>query len=591
MIPSNIQKEHVIKAMEKCDESGVPTGRGSRKFTLEYNSKSYPPKYIICIANEYANGKELDSSEFSGGEETNTFLKELGFSRIKVSPSKKLAGAKLGHTRKNNLKAHHNERCKACKENIKALLGSIYGDVESNYKFKVGVKPEDYRDTSYYYKLKEIYETLQNNRGFKDFVKTKTLSNVDFFIPNPGFILEFDESQHFTLPRLISLNAYPSDLKLGFDRNKWTEICDTINAKDNEPVFRDEQRAWYDTLRDFIPNVKKLEPTVRLYSNDCIWCSLDPSNPADILKFKHMLKGESESYRIETRSSENPSFARIIISHEWRSRPEECKNLLEQLSKEWPEDKKVKFLITPGGFIHFEWPASVSKDDIGDNKNPNKDAVDALVKEAKKCVDSILETDLREQLANFTDYITLGIDSFKEKKSEVDFDTKEPHVELVFLINLKSNELHWTGKSHPVQSQRKGLVHIVDHGSHFVDIEGIGMVMILGCHDLNIFNKRSRTPKDGPIVDFKNKFIDLTNERKPVYVLHHPHTTIKARTWNSPWKKLKETNQAMQYAGAGIYYKRNEARDALDKVLMKTKCGNSIDFLYVKSQLYGMSFE
>ena len=47
----------------------------------------------------------------------------------------------------------------------------------------------------------------------------------------------------------------------------------------------------------------------------------------------------------------------------------------------------------------------------------------------------------------------------------------------------------------------------------------------------------------------------------------------------------------MQYAGAGIYYKRNEARDALDKVLMKTKCGNSIDFLYVKSQLYGMSFE
>jgi hypothetical protein len=52
---------------------------------------------------------------------------------------------------------------------------------------------------------------------------------------------------------------------LGFDKRKWIELCDQINAHDNYPLFRDEQRAWYDTLRDFLPTIKPLLPTVRLY--------------------------------------------------------------------------------------------------------------------------------------------------------------------------------------------------------------------------------------------------------------------------------------------------------------------------------------
>ncbi len=29
--------------------------------------------------------------------------------------------------------------------------------------------------------------------------------------------------------------------------------CDRVHARDNEPCYRDEQRAWYDTLRDILP--------------------------------------------------------------------------------------------------------------------------------------------------------------------------------------------------------------------------------------------------------------------------------------------------------------------------------------------------
>jgi hypothetical protein len=36
-------------------------------------------------------------------------------------------------------------------------------------------------------------------------------------------------------------------------------LCEEINAKDNYPPYRDEQRAWYDTLRDFLASDKGSE--------------------------------------------------------------------------------------------------------------------------------------------------------------------------------------------------------------------------------------------------------------------------------------------------------------------------------------------
>lgn len=82
MIPKNIYREHILKAIEEIEKVGIPVGRSSKKYRLEFNSKYYPPKYIITLANKYANGNELDSSEFSGGSETNTFLRVLGFKII-----------------------------------------------------------------------------------------------------------------------------------------------------------------------------------------------------------------------------------------------------------------------------------------------------------------------------------------------------------------------------------------------------------------------------------------------------------------------------------------------------------------------------
>lgn len=79
MIPANISREHVVQAIMQVKRNGVPKGRGSRKFRLFYEGECYPPKYVISLANTFANGYELDSSRFSGGHETNSFLTRLGF--------------------------------------------------------------------------------------------------------------------------------------------------------------------------------------------------------------------------------------------------------------------------------------------------------------------------------------------------------------------------------------------------------------------------------------------------------------------------------------------------------------------------------
>ena len=79
MIPLNITREHVLQAIADQGDKAIPKQRKSRKFYLDYNGKQYAPKYIISIANIFANGKELGHSKFGGGQESNDFLKALGF--------------------------------------------------------------------------------------------------------------------------------------------------------------------------------------------------------------------------------------------------------------------------------------------------------------------------------------------------------------------------------------------------------------------------------------------------------------------------------------------------------------------------------
>jgi len=594
MIPKNIHREHILKAIEEVRKTGVPEGRGSKKFLIEFDGDYYPPKYIISLANKYVNGEELNPSEFSGGAESNDFLRALGFKIVEKLP-RKIMQAPLKEHRETTLSVvHHDERCPKCKETIGKLLKRIYGKVEQNYNFEVGTRLEDFLNTSLYGKLKEIYEALQNHRGFREFVKAKTLPNCDFFVSNPGFIVEFDESQHFTVPRKIVLEMYLNELELGFNREKWITLCEKINVRDNDPPYRDEQRAWYDTLRDFLPAIKGLKPTVRLFAGDFMWCSLNPDATSDVERFRKFLRKASENWEIEVREEPNPFLSRIIIAGEWDGNLSKAKALLDDVCVRWPKGRKVKFLITCGGFVQFDWPESMSRMDVGDNKNPNEEAVNGLVAKAENCARFVLGEGLSDKLREFTDYITLGIDSSKEKISTTQNYIGQLHVELVFLIDLRSNDFYWTGKSYPTSKQEDGLVRISDLKTHFLDLEDAEKLMILGCHDLTVFNPMSRLNPNRAHwrKEINDEFRDLAKKEKSICVLHHPHTTVKRRTWLNAWNGLRKTLPSVQRcAGAGRYHEPDQSKwDTLDIVLKSTKCGSTIDFVVWKNQCNLSSF-
>jgi len=585
MIPKNIKREHIIKAIEEVKEVGIPKDRTSKKFFLEFECEYYPPKYVISFANKYANGKELGSSEFSGGKEANDFLRILGFSIVRTSSSKKSISKSFKKNRETgSSRVYHDERCPKCKETVRKLLEKIYGKVEQSYKFEVGVHPEDFIDTPFYNKLKEIYEVLQNHRGFREFVKSKTLPNCDFFVPNPGFIIEFDESQHFTLQRKIALEHYPGNLKLGFVKTKWIDLCSELDMKDNDPPFRDEQRAWYDTLRDFLPEKMKLEPTVRLLANDFKWCSLDAGNQSHISIFKNLLKGSIDEWEIEIKEDLDAFLSRIVIAGEWDGNVDKVKKVLEDIYKNWPRGKRVKFIVTCGAFIQFDFPKSLSSEEIGNNKDPESTGVNTLVEEAKKCLRVVLSDGLSEKLKEIADYITFGIDSRKKKISTTQNFISQPHIELAFLIDLMKGEFLWTGKSYPTTAQEKGLVRISDLKTHFFNLKDVGRTMILGCHDLNIFNNRNWERTGQWRKGIKTRFRNLAKSEKPVYVLHHPHTTVKKRTWLIPWSNLrKEIPSVKYYLGSVRYYEPEQTSwDSIEEVLEGTKSCNTIDVIVWK---------
>jgi hypothetical protein len=186
--------------------------------------------------------------------------------------------------------AKHSERCRDCKQRVEQLLKAVYGGVRRNWPLGTSATPESYEGTTAYETLKFVYESLQKQRGHESFVMRKLLPNCDFLVPaSPSFIVEFDESQHFTASRRLSLRLYPNDGFYGFDRSRWMELCVRINARDNFPHFRDEQRAWYDTLRDLVPATLGMRPTVRLYAGECQWCALNATDPEDLSTFRRII--------------------------------------------------------------------------------------------------------------------------------------------------------------------------------------------------------------------------------------------------------------------------------------------------------------
>jgi len=215
---------------------------------------------------------------------------------------------------------------------------------------------------------------------------------VDYFVPEPGFIVEFDESQHFTAARKTALQHYPAELEIGFDRAGWIHLCERLNRHDPAPPYRDEQRAWYDTLRDFLPNIFNLQPTVRLYASDRRWCAMNPDNLHDREAFRAILSNTRPDQSIELRSDPNPRLGRIVICNAWRGELEDARQVLLDACEQWASPEKLDCLTTPGAFLTFPWPSQMPE--IGNPRQPRSEAVEALISRAEVQCKRLLSKEL-----------------------------------------------------------------------------------------------------------------------------------------------------------------------------------------------------
>jgi hypothetical protein len=183
----------------------------------------------------------------------------------------------------------HSAHCRACKDRVRELLALVYGECSVNHSFPWSAQPQDYGNSPVGILLQQIHTDLGNLRGHRDFSKSALVPPCDFYISDPPFILEFDESQHFSRPRLVTLSLYAEEINLGFSLERWKELCREINAQDDTPIDRDERRAWYDALRDLVPNLHGFEPTVRVYAGEHPWCSFDARSDQDKAMFRDLL--------------------------------------------------------------------------------------------------------------------------------------------------------------------------------------------------------------------------------------------------------------------------------------------------------------
>ena len=298
MIPARISRTHIAEAIGRIHRDGIPSRRRSRGYCLVTEGGHLPPKYAIALAHEAATGEFLSSDRFNGGAESNDFLEGLGFPVVECSCGGTIydgaVTSKAAPAKRNGRAVstkRHSERCPECKRRVREMLERVYGTCLSNHAFGWPTSPDAYDRTSIGQALRSVAAALESLRGFgiADFVRSEVLAPCDFWVPNPGFIVEFDESQHFTNPRKCALEAYADEQPLGFSAHRWMKLCDRHDARDNDPPFRDEQRAWYDTLRDLVPSTRGLRPTIRLYARDAAWCSLDPNNRADRERFSRLI--------------------------------------------------------------------------------------------------------------------------------------------------------------------------------------------------------------------------------------------------------------------------------------------------------------
>ena len=282
-----------------------------------------------------------------------------------------------------------------------------------------------------------------------------------------------------------------------------------------------------------------------------------------------------------------PTIVRIVVNGRPWKKPgcvnfDKARGMLKQAlkSKCWPS-KRSLFAVAPGGFIHARMPEYHGKQGWSSRRRDFQD----LIPIAEEVVEKVVIGDIKRELSLRVQFLTLGVDLVLpgQAKGAEGIGT---HAELVAVVDLSTGRIcKWTGKSYPTPKQEHTLVHETTLKSHLRRCKG-QRVLILGCHDLNVFNNRSRANARNPSrVERWEKLDELACQFKPTLVLHHPHQTDTWETWQGGWSGVRQHLDSVPTYASGIAYfswdfkssRPLEPRRSLDGVLLHTRCGDVVD--------------
>ena len=231
--------------------------------------------------------------------------------------------------------------------------------------------------------------------------------------------------------------------------------------------------------------------------------------------------------------------------------------------------------ITPGGFIRIPFPQNYDREGGSRGWGSDRD-FERLIPVALTAVERVIGTDkVMDALRRRTRLLTLGVDlNSTELKGG-----PETHAEMVAVIDTTTGEvIAWTGKSYPANPvQERTLVHapLESHLFRF----GETPMLILGCHDLNLFSQRARANQSVGSVRRRrcNAMRRLASEFEPVTVLQHPHTTDSPMIWSTAWAGVRKCLTTAETLASGIAYcggdENGLPRDSIEAVLERTAWG------------------
>ena len=243
---------------------------------------------------------------------------------------------------------------------------------------------------------------------------------------------------------------------------------------------------------------------------------------------------------------------------------------------QWPSS--AAFALTPGGFVKAPFP-----DDWDGRRGwcSRPEDFRALLPYAGNAVGNVLTPSVMDAARGRTDYLTLGVDlNDRSSKRKMDRKARGTHAELVAIVDIARGEpVQWTGKSYPVSWQERTLVQEAGLDSHLFCCE-TERVLILGCHDLNMFSPRAKANmKDGGNRQRRSKYMwTLARKFDPTMILHHPHTTDSPNIWRIAWRGaremlLRKCGERHVWASGIAYYNGGEKRRGTVRgVLEGTRC-------------------